>query len=63
MRYRDGKQVVIGAIMQHIEQAGVHSRRLSLFALPPYNLLDAELQDQIREQVKTIAIELEVSSA
>ena len=33
----DGEQVVIGAIMQHIEQAGVHSGD-SACSLPPYNL-------------------------
>ena len=54
----DGQQVVIGAIMQHIEQAGVHSGD-SACALPPYQL-DAEIQDQIREQVKAMALELGV---
>ena len=33
----DGKQVVVGAIMQHIEQAGIHSGD-SACSLPPYNL-------------------------
>ena len=37
MRCRDGEQVVIGAIMQHIEQAGVHSGD-SACSLPPYSL-------------------------
>lgn len=54
----DGEQVVIGAIMQHIEQAGVHSGD-SACSLPPYNLA-AHIQDMIREQVKRIAIELKV---
>ena len=54
----DGEQVVIGAIMQHIEQAGVHSGD-SACSLPPYNL-DPEVQDIIRDQVKRIAIELKV---
>ena len=54
----DGEQVVIGAIMQHIEQAGVHSGD-SACSLPPYNLGQAE-QDLIREQVKRIALELNV---
>ncbi len=54
----DGQQVVIGAIMQHIEQAGVHSGD-SACSLPPYNL-DAGVQDVIREQVKAIALELGV---
>ena len=36
----DGEQVVIGAIMEHIEQAGVHSGD-SACSLPPYSLSDA----------------------
>ncbi len=54
----DGEQVVIGAIMQHIEQAGVHSGD-SACSLPPYRL-DPEIQDVIRRQVKAMAIELGV---
>lgn len=54
----DGKQVVVGAIMQHIEQAGVHSGD-SACSLPPYNL-SAEVQDEIRDQVKKMAVELGV---
>ena len=54
----DGQQVVIGAIMQHIEQAGVHSGD-SACSLPPYNL-DPAIQDLIRDQVKAIALELGV---
>ncbi|MDZ7662564.1 carbamoyl-phosphate synthase large subunit [Thiohalophilus sp.] len=54
----DGKSVVIGGIMQHIEQAGVHSGD-SACSLPPYSL-SAEVQDRIREQVKAMAIELKV---
>ncbi len=54
----DGQQVVIGAIMQHIEQAGVHSGD-SACSLPPYRLAP-EIQDQIRRQVKAMAIELGV---
>ena len=54
----DGHQVVIGAIMQHIEQAGVHSGD-SACSLPPYNL-PMHIQDLIRQQVKDIAIELQV---
>ncbi|MDR9435772.1 MAG: carbamoyl-phosphate synthase large subunit [Thiohalophilus sp.] len=54
----DGETVVIGGIMQHIEQAGVHSGD-SACSLPPYSL-SAEVQDQIREQVKAMAIELKV---
>jgi carbamoyl-phosphate synthase large subunit len=54
----DGRQVVIGAIMQHIEQAGVHSGD-SACSLPPYSLA-ADLQDEMREQVKKMALELGV---
>ena len=54
----DGDQVVIGAIMQHIEQAGVHSGD-SACALPPFSLSPA-LQDEIRHQVKAMAVELGV---
>ena len=54
----DGETVVIGAIMQHIEQAGVHSGD-SACSLPPYSL-DAAVQDEMREQVKKMAIELGV---
>ena len=56
----DGKDVVIGAIMEHIEQAGVHSGD-SACALPPYRL-SRELQDVIREQVRAMARELGVIS-
>ena len=54
----DGEKVVVGAIMQHIEQAGIHSGD-SACSLPPYNL-PPEVQDKIREQVKRIALELNV---
>jgi len=54
----DGEHVVIGAIMQHIEQAGVHSGD-SACALPPYSL-DPSIQDRIRDQVKAMALELGV---
>ncbi|SHL09846.1 carbamoyl-phosphate synthase large subunit [Phytopseudomonas punonensis] len=54
----DGEVVVIGAIMQHIEQAGVHSGD-SACSLPPYSL-PAHIQDEIRDQVKKMALELGV---
>jgi carbamoyl-phosphate synthase large subunit len=50
--------VVIGAIMQHIEQAGVHSGD-SACSLPPYSL-PADVQDQMREQVRQMALALGV---
>ena len=54
----DGKIVVIGAIMQHIEQAGVHSGD-SACSLPPYTL-SKEIQDEMREAVRKMALELGV---
>jgi carbamoyl-phosphate synthase large subunit len=54
----DGEEVVIGAIMQHIEQAGVHSGD-SACSLPPYSL-DPGVQDEMRDQVRRMALELEV---
>ena len=54
----DGEQVVIGAIMQHIEQAGIHSGD-SACALPPYDLPE-EVQNAMRDQVKRMALELGV---
>jgi len=54
----DGKQVVIGSIMQHIEQAGVHSGD-SACSLPPYTL-SQEVQDEMKEVVKAMALELGV---
>jgi carbamoyl-phosphate synthase large subunit len=54
----DGEQVVVGAIMQHIEQAGIHSGD-SACSLPPYNL-PIQVQDKIRQQVSALALELGV---
>jgi len=54
----DGKDVVIGGIMQHIEQAGVHSGD-SACSLPPYTL-PKDVQDEMREAVRKMAIELDV---
>jgi len=54
----DGKDVLIGGIMQHIEQAGIHSGD-SACSLPPYNISD-ELQDEMREQAKKLALALQV---
>jgi len=49
----DGQDVLIGGIMEHIEQAGVHSGD-SACSLPPYTL-SAAIQDQIREQTAQMA--------
>ncbi|MDG2460262.1 MAG: carbamoyl-phosphate synthase large subunit [Luminiphilus sp.] len=54
----DGENVVIGAIMQHIEQAGVHSGD-SACSLPPYSL-PADVQEAMREVVRKMALELGV---
>ena len=54
----DGTDVVIGGIMQHIEDAGVHSGD-SACVLPPYLLGAVELE-QIREKTRRFALELGV---
>ena len=54
----DGEQVVIGGIMQHIEQAGVHSGD-SGCSIPPYSL-PQNIQDEIRRQTKEMAQALKV---
>ena len=54
----DGKQVVIGAIMQHIEQAGIHSGD-SACSLPPYSLCE-DVQNDMREVCRKMAVELGV---
>ncbi|MGB0134832.1 carbamoyl-phosphate synthase large subunit, partial [Dokdonella sp.] len=50
--------VLIGGVMEHIEEAGVHSGDSSC-SLPPYSL-SAELQDRLRVQVSQMARELKV---
>jgi carbamoyl-phosphate synthase large subunit len=54
----DGKDVLIGSIMEHIEQAGVHSGD-SACSLPPYTL-SPSVQDRMREQIRQMALELKV---
>jgi len=54
----DGEEVLIGGIMQHIEQAGVHSGD-SACSLPPYDLTE-EIQNRLREQTRAMALELKV---
>ena len=54
----DGVQVIIGGIMEHIEQAGVHSGD-SACSLPPYSL-SAKLQDELRRQTVAMAKSLNV---
>jgi carbamoyl-phosphate synthase large subunit len=55
----DGREVLIGGIMEHVEQAGVHSGD-SGCSLPP-NSLSAELQDDIRAQTRQLALALGVN--
>ena len=54
----DGEQIVIGGIMEHIEQAGIHSGD-SACSLPTYSL-SPEILDQLRKQAKQLALELNV---
>ena len=54
----DGEEVLIGGVMEHIEQAGVHSGD-SACSLPPYSLSD-ELQEELAEQVRKMAKGLNV---
>jgi carbamoyl-phosphate synthase large subunit len=54
----DGREVIIGGIMEHIEEAGVHSGD-SACSLPPYSL-NQIVQDQLRDQVRAMALELGV---
>jgi len=54
----DGKEVIIGGIMEHVEQAGVHSGD-SACSLPPYSL-SKELQDELRKQTVEMAMALGV---
>jgi carbamoyl-phosphate synthase large subunit len=54
----DGTAVMIGGIMEHIEQAGVHSGD-SACSLPPYTLPRA-LQDELRRQTAVMALALKV---
>lgn len=54
----DGERVLIGGIMEHIEQAGVHSGD-SGCSLPPFSLSE-EIQKELEEQVVTLAVGLNV---
>jgi carbamoyl-phosphate synthase large subunit len=54
----DGEDVLIGGIMEHIEQAGVHSGD-SACSLPPFSL-SPEIQDSLREQITQLALALNV---
>ncbi|MFT6407404.1 MAG: carbamoyl-phosphate synthase large subunit [Arenicella sp.] len=54
----DGTDVVIGGIMEHIEEAGVHSGD-SACSLPPFSLSE-EIKAELREQTKQMALALNV---
>ncbi len=54
----DGTDVLIGGIMEHIEQAGVHSGD-SACSIPPHSLSVA-VQDEMRRQMKMMGLELGV---
>ena len=54
----DGTDVMIGGIMEHVEQAGIHSGD-SACSLPPYSL-PAALQDEMRRQTTVMAKALKV---
>jgi len=54
----DGHTVVVAGILEHIEEAGVHSGD-SAMVLPPYSL-DEKIVDEIRRQTKKLALALNV---
>ena len=54
----DGTEVMIGGIMEHVEQAGIHSGD-SACSLPPYSL-PTRLQDELRRQTALMARSLKV---
>jgi carbamoyl-phosphate synthase large subunit len=54
----DGRRVLIGGIMEHIEQAGVHSGD-SACSLPPFSLA-GEIQDELRRETAVLAGALNV---
>ena len=54
----DGKEVFIGGVMEHIEEAGIHSGD-SACSLPPYSISNT-LINEIKRQTKSIALELNV---
>ncbi len=54
----DGKRILIGGVMEHIEQAGVHSGD-SACCLPPYSL-SAELIEELKRQTSLMARALNV---
>src|SRR5690606_2186269 len=55
----DGREVIIGGIMEHVEQAGIHSGD-SGCSLPPFSLSD-DMQQQLADQVRLMAKALNVN--
>ncbi|WWO98559.1 MAG: carbamoyl-phosphate synthase large subunit [Candidatus Dasytiphilus stammeri] len=55
----DGKDVLIGGIMEHLEEAGIHSGD-SACSLPPYTL-NSVIQNKISDQVRKVAFELSIN--
>ena len=54
----DGTDVIVAGVMQHIEEAGIHSGD-SACILPPYDL-DPQIQERVKEQTRAMALELNV---
>jgi carbamoyl-phosphate synthase large subunit len=54
----DGRDVLVGGVMEHIEKAGIHSGD-SACALPPYSLADDQVE-RLRAQTRALALELGV---
>lgn len=54
----DGKHVFVGGVMEHIEQAGVHSGD-SACCLPPFSLSE-DIQHELCQQMHSLALELDV---
>jgi carbamoyl-phosphate synthase large subunit len=52
----DGQDVIIGGVMEHIEEAGIHSGD-SACSLPPYSLAK-EIGEEIKRQTRLMALEL-----
>jgi carbamoyl-phosphate synthase large subunit len=55
----DGEEVIIGGIMEHVEQAGIHSGD-SGCSLPPFSL-SAQMQSDLSDQVRQLAQALKVN--
>ncbi len=54
----DGREVLVGGVMEHIEKAGIHSGD-SACALPPYSIGDDQVE-RLRTQTRALALELGV---